>query len=113
VTGRVLKFPQRPRYNAADNNQSYYAAMVGALREAPCLFDPPARWMKGEMWFRVTTPEGKYHWLQSTACTRVRYPVALEQKAQPKIKCVIDVGGMFEPVLEDMDMIMKVLRKNE
>jgi hypothetical protein len=111
--GRVLKFPQRPKYNAADNNQGYYAAMVGALREAPCLFDPPTRWMKGEMWFRVTQPDGKYRWLQSSACSGVRYPVEDEQKSRPKIKCIIETGSVLVAVTEDMEMIMKVLRKNE
>ena len=29
----------RPNYDAPDNNQTWFIAMSGALREAPCLFD--------------------------------------------------------------------------
>jgi hypothetical protein len=87
--------------------------MARGYWEAPCLFDPPTKWMKGEMWFRVTQPDGKHRWLQSSACTEVRFPVEIEQKDQPTIKCIIEMGTVARPVREEMDMVMKVLRKNE
>lgn len=59
-------------------------------------------------WFKVTDPEGHHVWLNPDQCYRVRPPTDAEGKGT---KTVIDVGGGFQRVTEDMETVMRILRK--
>lgn len=59
-------------------------------------------------WFKVTAPNGDPVWLNPDSCYRVRRPTDAEAKGT---KAVIDVGNGFQPVIESMEMVIKILLK--
>jgi hypothetical protein len=113
---------KKPR-KSPDNLQANYAAFLGILRTSPCLLDGfrcrrrerqrraflLTKMVDGSMWFRVTDPAGNPVWLQADQCSRVRPPVAQEKHA----KALIDGSFGSQAVTESMEVVMKVLRKNE